>query len=310
MALLNKKQIFSLEGFRAMRLNADGTLPVPSRLIGFAGTVDLTAIGTDEIASMTIKVDGGAEDTNDVDFSGAADLSAVTVAEAVAALTSASFTGMTWSADAITGRLKGVSATGTYVQIYGDLAPLLDFGQGIVHGGQGLKFIKAFDDTISIGLPKNIKDREEIELESGDGTLSTMIIEAIIKGINPAIVMTDDNYDMKELIQGGVYDRTANTYDPPTTAVTSKPLFWLDVYAPLYSQGTKNRDNKDGYKRVILRNCSGVEADVSHETKAWANFGYNVTAAEYTDENGVKYAAYQEQTPTVAQFATLNPENV
>lgn len=308
--MLNKKSAFSNEGFRAMRNNPDGTNPTASRLIGFASTCDLTDIGTDLIASMSIKVDGGTVDTQDVDFAAAVDITAVTVAEAITALTAASFTGMTWSADSTTGRLKGVSATGTYVQIYGDLAPLLDFGQGIDHGGQGLVFVKAFDDLISIGLPKNIKAREEIELEAGDGTLTTMIIEAILKGLNPAIVMTDKNYDMLELIQGGTYDRTAGTYEPPTSAITSHPSFWLDVYSRLYSQGTKKREDLAGYERAVIRNCSGIESDIAHEAKTWANYGFAVTAAEYEDENGTVSAAYVESTPTAAQFATLDPENV
>lgn len=312
MALIEDKTAFSVEGFRAMRNNADGTTPTPTRLIGFLGTCDLTEIGTDQISSMTVKIDGGSPQTEDVDFGspGVGDIAAVTVAEAITALTAASFTGITWSADSVTGRLKGVSSSGTYVQIYGELAPLLDFGQGITHGGEGLVFVKAFTKTTSIGLPKNIKAKEEIETESGDGTLTTMVIEAIMKGLNPAIALNEKSYDLLELIQGGTYDRTANTYDPPTSGVTSRPSFWLDIYSPIYSAGTKKREDKAGYERVVVRNCSGVESDVSHEAKAWASYGFDVTAVEYEDENGAVSAAYQESTPTVAQFATLDPLNV
>ena len=308
--MINQKTAFSIKGFRAMRSNPDGTLPTPSRLIGFLNTVDLTDIGTDLIASMSIKVDGGAVDTQDVDFSGASDITAVTVAEAISALTTAAFTGMTWSADSITGRLKGVSSTGTYVQVYGDLAPLLDFGQGVAHGGQGLKFVKAFTSTVSIGLPKNLKAREEIETEAGDGTLSTMIIEAVMKGVNPAIVTNQKDYDLMELIQGGTYDRTAGEYEPPTSNDTEHPIFWLDIYSPIYSQGTKKREDLAGYERVVLRSCTGVESDLSHETKAWAQYGFDVTATDYEDENGAVSASYVESTPSVSEFATLDPTNV
>lgn len=310
MALQTKKTPFGIEGFRAMRNNPDGTNPTASRFIGFTNTVDLSDIGTDLIGTLTLKIDGGAAESKSVDFSGASDITAVTVAEAVSALTTAAFTNITWSNDATTSRLKGVASSGTYIQVYGELAPLLDFGQGVLHGGQGLVFVKAFDNTASIGLPKNIKAREEIELESGDGTLSTMIIEAINKGLNPAIVINDDDYDLKELIQGGTYDRTANTYDPKTTDTTSSPIFWLDVYAPIYAKGTKHREDLAGYKRTIIRSVTGVEGDVTHETKAWATTSYNLSAVEYYDENGTKYASYQEQTPTVAQFTALDPENV
>jgi hypothetical protein len=310
MAMINKKTEFSVEGFRIMRNNPDGTLPSADRLLGFVNTVDLTAIGTDETGTLTIKKDDGSAESKNVDFSAAVDITAVTVAEAITALTTAAFTGMTWSQDSDTSRLKGVSATGTYIQVYGELAPLLDFGYGVLHGGEGLKFVKCFDNTTQIGLPKNIKDKEEIEVESGNGTLITMLIESIIKGLNPTIALMDDDYDLKELIQGGTYDRTANTYDPPTTSITTKPVFNIEVYVPIYSKGTQKREDMSGYKKLLLRSCTGTEGDLTLDVKAWASHAYNITASEYTDENSVLWAAWQEGTLTTAQFAALDVENV
>ena len=40
----------------------------------------------------------------------------------------------------------GTSQTGTEIAVTGPLAAALDFGQGIAHGGNGLEFIKGFND--------------------------------------------------------------------------------------------------------------------------------------------------------------------
>src|SRR5690606_4946498 len=130
-------------------------------------------------------------------------------------INAAGFTDVTASADATTGRLLVVydgSEDPDTMQIYDPdsdkLASQLDFGQGITHGGDGAKFVKCFDNTVSVGLPKNIKDIEEIETESGDGTLITIIVPALLKGLKPVITMSDNDLVLKQLIQGGSYDST------------------------------------------------------------------------------------------------------
>ena len=95
MAMINGKARFATEGFRVKRLNPDGTVPTASRFLGFLGTVDLTAVLTLDKADMSIKIDNAVADENEVDFTAASDITAVTVAEAVTALTAAAFTGIT-----------------------------------------------------------------------------------------------------------------------------------------------------------------------------------------------------------------------
>ena len=170
MAMINGKARFATEGFRVKRLNPDGTVPTASRFLGFLGTVDLSAVLTTHAADMSVKIDNAAADENTVDFTAALDETAVTVAEAVTALTAAGFTGITWSVDATTGRLMGASASGSEVEVTGPLAAALDFGQGVEHGGNGLEFLRSFnDDTMSIGETKNKKDKEEIDQEGAKG---------------------------------------------------------------------------------------------------------------------------------------------
>ena len=313
---INKKTSFSVEGFRAMRANPDGTPAAIDRMLGFSGTVDLSSI-VGNAADITVKIDNETEDTQEVDWAAAVDKTAVTVAEMVTAFNLAGFTDVVASPDAGTGRFKVAydgSETPSYIQLYnGDtdnLATLLDFGQGQTYGGEGLKFVKCFDNTISIGLPKNIKDREEVEGEAGDGTIITVIKEAIVKGINPVITMMDNDLELKQLIQGGTYNSTTNLYTPPTTSVTSKPIFSLEVFCPVYSKGTNKREDMDGYEFLKLPSCTGVEGDLTKEAKTLGNYIYNVTATEYDNSSGVLQPTWTEQLLSNEDFAALEVEEV
>lgn len=312
MAFINLLTRFATTGFRAMRHNPDGTIPTAARFLGFSGTVDVSGIiDVSNEADLTLKLDDGTEETKTVDFSGVSDDTAVTVAEAVSALTTAAFTGVTWTADTATGRLKGAFASGAYVQVYGDLAPYLDFGQALTHGGLGLVFVKAFNDlTKSIGLPKNIKAKEEIDMEGALGTITRMVIAAKLQGISPVFATKNKDYDLLELIQGGTYDRTNGTYDPPLSTRTQSPTFFVEIYSPMYAQGVKKLEDEAAYEKLVLRSCVGMEGDTPAEAKAWANYTYNVESTEYTNESGVTLSAYQEAQLTLSAFEALDVVNV
>jgi hypothetical protein len=294
-----------------MRCNPDGTMPRATRFVGFANTANLSAGLTLDVGELTIQIDDGTPETNDVDFSAADDITAVTVAEAVTALNTAAFTGITFSQEAGTGRLMGVSATGTYVQVTGELAPLMDFGQGVAHGGQGLVFAKYFnDETIGIELAKNIKEKEEIDLEGAKGTTTRMVIGSKLQGLSPVITLKEKDYDLLEIIQGGVYNRTANTYDPPTSDESEHPQFMIEIFSPIYNEGVNKMENMAGYEKILIRSAIGMEGDVPIAAKAWAQYIFNIDATEYFDENSVKFPSYQEATLTLAAFDLLNVENV
>lgn len=311
MAYINKKTRFATEGFRLKRLNPDGTIPVATRFLGFANTANLDAVLTAHEADMTIKIDNAAAETKTVDFTAASDESAVTVAEAVTALTAAAFTGITWSADTDTGRLKGVASSGTEIAVTGPLAAALDFGQGIAQGGNGIEFIKIFDDrAISLGMTKNKKDKEEIDLEGAKGGLTRMIVSAKLLGQTLALAMKDKDYELLELIQGGTFNRTTGQYDPPLSTRQDSPVFLLDVFSPIYGEGSNKMEDADGYEQLRFKTCIGMEGDVPIEAKAWANYAFDIEATEYTNASGVKESAWFEKTMTVEAFEALNVETV
>ena len=313
MAYVNKKARFATEGFRVKRSNPDGTVPTATRFVGFANTADLSAV-LDETyftADLTIKIDNGTAEKKTVNLSAAEDKTAVTVDEAVTALAAANFTGITWSKEAGTGRLKGTHATGKEVAVTGPLAAALDFGQGIAHGGNGLEFIKVFNDrTMSIGMTKNKKDKEEIDQEGAKGGITRMLISAKLLGQTLAIAMKDKDYEMLELIQGGTFDRTSGRYTPPPSTRQESPLFFIDVFSPIYGEGENKMENMSGYEQLRFLSCTGMEGDVPVEAKAWANYSYDVEASEYTNENGKKEPAWWEQSMKVETFEGMHVETV
>ena len=407
---LNRKQRFATKGIRFQRLNPDRTIPTPQRFLGFANTVDLSKALTNGKSKIIIKVDAKEKIEREVDFSTAVNLSAVTVQEAIAALTAANFPDFVWSQDEKTTRLKGSYVTeagsaasittllhnddtstvtilegsysinvgekiltaivnsdteiladdtlalvfnasengviaglpdagvvdisseispaiptgvvatitsstqgddftpgeGKIIQILSPLAGALDFGQCIKNGGLGLVVISFIDDeVINIGLPKDIKDKEEVDSEGANGDITRMIIGAMILGISPVVTMKVKDYNLLELIQGGNYDRLKNTYDPPLSGVSEHPSFWGEVFSPVFNAGTNDISSMRGYEILLLRSMQGLEGEIPIEAKSWAQYAFNLTAIEYVDEYEVKHPSWQEGVITNEEFDAL-----
>lgn len=310
----DRKASFSVEGSRWRRLNPDGSYPAPDNQLGFAVTADLSAlIATSKLSYREDAKGAFTEITVDLTSAGAV-MTAVTVAEAVSALNAdVAFAAapLTASTDATTGRLKIVSDnTPTYLELGGDVAKALFFGayQGAATGF-GTHFIDCFNNSGAVGLPKEIKDFEEIEVESGDGTNISMVVAAMMKGLNPTLAFTDELYELKELIQGGSNDQTVsgvlNRYKPPTTGQIYLPGFAGELYEAKYDKGSNLRNNMVGYKRINFNNCNGIEADLSDEVKAWATYSYNLRVREYYDAAGDRQPGYTEDELSISQFLAL-----
>lgn len=314
--MINKKTVFGPEGALIVRNNPDGTPAKPSRVLGFYGTVDMSSIGTN--ARLGIKFDSGVEQINTVDWSAAIDNTAVTVAEMVTAITNAAFSDITASQDTYTDRLLIVHDTPAsidFLQVFSvdtdpTFASVLDFGDGQTFGGNGIVFFEVFDCLKTVALPKNIKAKEEIETESGDGTIISVILNAIMKGYTPVLTMTDDDYFIKEVVQGGTWDTVNNRYIPPLSSVTESPLFSIYYYAPLYGKGTNQRGSKAGILMKEMNNVSGLEADKTEETKTLGETAYNCDATEWTDETGVRQTFYTDKIYTTDEFDALDVENI
>jgi len=310
MYAVDKRTGFSNEGFRVRRLNPDGSYPDVDNQLGFAGTVDLTnAVATDKLA---YRWDGKGDFTEvTLDLTAVGTDHIATVAEVVTAinLVVGFSDALLASADSVTGRLKianAVAVTGkTDLELKGTIAKLLGFGQSGDASAIGTAWIECYDDSGAVGLPKVLKDKEEIEQESGHGNIDTMIIDAINKGYNPSLALVDERYDLKECIDGGVYDETAKSYTPRTTDEPYAPLCALEVFVAKYGKGSSHRGDAVGYKQYKIAKMTGIETDVTHEVKAWASYGFDCAATEWVDSTSKKHPACTEHELTVAEAISL-----
>lgn len=314
---INKKTAFGPEGFLIARNNPDGTPFSPDRILGFYGTVDLSGYSQPD-AYLGVKIDNNTEQYQEVDWTAASDFSAVTVQEMVDAINAAGFTDITASIDTATSRLL-IAYTGSgspdFLQVFSvsthpTFAADLDFGQGQEFDGEGAIYYEAFDNARTLNLPKEIKDVEEIENEAGDGTYISVTIPAIVKGYNPVVTIKDDDYEMKQLIQGGVWTPATSTYTPPLTSQTRNPIFHIIFFSPKYSKGAHLREDIDGYLRKDIWSMTGYEADVTYETKTLQEISYNCQAREYDNENSIIQAYYRDMTYTPDEFDDLHVEEI
>lgn len=319
----DKKTSFSIEGSRWRRLNPDGTYPAIDRQIGFLGTVDCSVLSSIDTFSYRLNATGSFT-TIVVDLTGAgATPAATTVGEIVIALNSASNFGgggtpagpFTASEDPITGRLLIVETadTATYLEFglgtVGTITEVLQLGSYNGNNvGFGTHFIDCFDNSGALGLPKETKDFEEVEIESGDGSTISMVTSAILKGLNPSLALNDELWELKQLIQGGLNDQTvagvSNRYTPPNGAQVYLPGFAGEVYEAKYDKGSNLRSNMSGYKRLNLNNCNGIEGDLTDDVKTWATYIFNLRVREYFI-SGTRYSGYTEDFLSLTEFDAL-----
>jgi len=306
-----RKARFATEGFRVKRCNPDKTYATAQRTVGFIGEIDISDILTADKAELSVKVGWNPWQIKEVDFSGVDDSSALTPEDAVLALELAQFTGVVFSVDGPTGRLKAVAADAIELQIKGELAAALDFGQGRQFGGLGV-YYKSYlnDETMGITMPNDIKDKEQIDQEGAQGAVTRMIIPAKRLGVSPAIVTKFKDDELLNMIQGGIYipgtkDEPA-VYRPPNSQTKGSPLFSLDAFFPLYGQGTSTVDQASGFEQRTYFSCTGLEGEVPAEAKAWAKYSYNITATEANDENGKLLGVEERKEHSLEQFEALH----
>lgn len=314
---INKKSTFGPEGFLIARNNPDGTPISGSRVLGFYGTVDLSAYATNR-AVLGVKINDNTEQYETIDWTAAAVKTAVTVQEIVNAINAAPFSDITAAIDTATSRLLVYySGAGTcnFLQVFSidddpTIAAELDFGQGQTFGGEGAIYYEAFDNTRTLNLAKRIKDAENIENEAGNGTFIEVTIGAIMKGYNPVITIKDDDYEIKQLIQAGTWTPATSKYTPPLTSQTSKPTFAIIFFSPGYSKGTHERENMSAFLRKDIYSMTGYEADVTYEIKTLQEISYNCISSEWQNENDVTQPFYQDELLTKDEFNALNVESI
>jgi hypothetical protein len=316
----DRQSSFSIEGSRWRRLNPDGSYPTIDNQLGFLGTIDVSGLSSSATMSYRLGATGVFIEIVVAIDDGTAtyvDDTVATVAELVTALNAdAAFSAVfTASIDSSTSRLKIVETadTATYLEfsisLVENICELLELGSYTGNNvGFGTHFIDCFNNSGALGLPKEVKDFEEIDVETGDGGILSMVVAALLKGLNPSLALTDELFELKVLIQGGSVDETvagvSGRYSPPTTDQVYLPGFAGEAYEAKYGKGANLRNQMAFYKRINFNNCNGIEGDLSDEVKSWATYQFNLRVREYTIDS-TKYPGYTEDTLTLSEFDAL-----
>ena len=296
---------FSVNQALFRRNNPDGSRVTISRIMGFDTTIDVSGLGASQ--EVTIKIDDGAEETNTVSLAAVVTDTAATVAELVTAFTTAAFTDMTFSADAGTGRFLAVySGAGDprYVQIYDDgsdtLVVTMDIGQGF--GGK----ILVKDNLLSASHTANLKDKEEIETEDGNGSITSVEFPAELKGLDPTVSLQTDDPELKAMLIGGSYDSTTETYSYPSQNA-EPPLVQLEVFQQMYEEGVNKRRDFTRVKRTEYFSGTASPADLTADAKTWSSIDFSMSFPDYLDPvTAARIGPALEEFMSVAEYNSID----
>lgn len=299
------KYKFGLEFARFMAKNYDGTSATPTRTVGSAGPFDFSGADvTIAAVPLSIKLDNGAVQTKSLNLSSAAVPSAVTAAEFVTAFTTAAFTGLTASVEAVTGYLliKQTTVTAEYMQVYGLAAQLAKIGQGF-----GTKFVKS-NSLKDYTATQTEKASETITTMDATGSETDMVSDSYVKGGSGKFTDTAYDQEMKALIEGGTYNATTGQYSAPLPTATK--IYWdMEIFERIYAQGSNKANDITGYLKTFIESASGSIPE-SGASRAWADTVYNFIATEGKNAAGSKMPWRDEKTLTKAQYAALLVEQV
>ena len=188
---LERKARFAASGYVLRNTNGDGTSASPRRLLGARENLNLnvsrsglTILDGSMKAYMLVRRDN-ADEVKLVDFSGAANPSAVTPSEVVIALNAAAFTDMEAVLDNATGRpnFRCTNPAVKYTQVFGYLAGALGFGGGRAFRSMGSFFYDGLtrDDVITIARTNQKSDDTNVDQQGGGkGTLTRIVVRASV----------------------------------------------------------------------------------------------------------------------------------
>jgi hypothetical protein len=301
-----------------MRQNPGGSSPrIKGCLLGFAGTINiLEALDpADKTGVIKIKAGNGPVQVQTVDFS-SADPAALTPSAAVTVLSAAGFTGCTFSLDPETNRLKLAPAGSgvTFIQIYGDLAGALNFGNCRYTEGKGCYLWPSFDgDLKSAAETEQWGEDTVIENDSPLGPPVKYTKAGNRSGTQ--IVLTDrlSARAVKQMINGGAWisgdaDKPEN-YEPPVSSDDESRRVDVFTYSEIFSKNENTEGDAAFIRERMYIGCVG------HVTRtggagSWNDNEYTLTAADWEDDAGKAHASPKENDYTQSQWEALQLRNV
>jgi len=302
-----------------VRQNPGGKSPyIQGYLLGFAGIINIEEAldPVNKTGIIKLKIGNGEVQTQEVDFSDT-DPDELIPVHAAGALNAAGFTGCTFGVDDETGRLKltPTNPAVKWVQIYGDLAAALHFGNCRHNEGKGCFIWASFDgDLKSAAETEQWTEDKVIENDSPRGVPVKFTSPG--KRTGTKIVLADrlSSRMAKQMINGGRWiDGTVSTpeiYEPPTPGDNSENGR-VDVftYSEIFDKNNSTEGDEAFIRERMYIGCVGKQQR-SGGAGSHSDSEYTLTAADYTGEDGKQHASPRESDFTQAQWDALQMSGV
>jgi len=319
--MITTRKLYELFEFKwfMQRQNPGGTSPhIQGYLLGFAGIIDITKVldSVNKTGTIKLKIGNGEVQTKVVDFSDA-DPDELIPVHAAGALNDANFVGCSFDVDEETGRLKltPTDSAVKWIQIYGDLAAALHFGNCRLNEGKGCFIWASFDgDLKNAAETEQWTENKEIVNDSPRG--APVKFTSPGKRTGTQIVLTDrlSSRMAKQMINGGRWiDGTVDTpeiYEPPVSGSNSE-TGRIDVftYSEIFDKNNSTEGSEAFIRERMYIGCVGNQKRTggggSHSDSE-----YTLTAADYTGEDGEQHASPRESDYTQAQWDALQMSGV
>jgi len=314
----NRYELFETN-WLMMSQNPGGKSPyLQGHLLGFVGTINiLEAIDAiNKTGTIKIKIGNGDVQEQLVDFSGSTPAS-LTPSVAVTALNSAGFTGCVFSVDSETGRLKlsPNDASIIWVQIYGDLAAALHFGDCRFNEGKGCYILPSFDgDLKSVAETEQWDEDTTIENDSPLGVPVKYTVPGKRSGTQ--IVVTDrlSLWAAKQMINGGRWisgtENTPDIYEPPASANSRPGRVDVFTYSVVFDKMSNVEGDEAFVRERMYIGCIGRQTRTGGAGTNFKDSEYTLTAADYVGDNGKDYASPRETDFTRVQWDALGMNDI
>jgi len=301
-----------------MRQNPGGKSPyLQGYLLGFAGTINiLDAIDpVTKTGQIKVKVGNGTVQVKTVDFS-AANPAALTPSAAATALEAAGFEDCEFSVDPETNRLKLAPAAETvkWIQIYGDLAASLNFGNCRNGEGKGCYLLPSFDgDLKTVAETEEWGEDKKIENDSPLGTKVTYTVPGKRGGTQ--IVITDRlaSREAKQMINGGIWlsgdvDHP-EVYEPPVASGDETRRVDLFTFSKVFEK-VDNTEGDEAFVRERMYIGGVGHMKRTGGSGSWSDSEYTLTFGTYIGDDGKEHASPMETDYSQAQWESLNLDGV
>ena len=299
------------------RQNPGGKSPyLQGYLLGFTGTINiLEALDPTKRGVVKLKIGNQDVQAKLLDFTSSTP-TALTAAAAVQVLNAAGFTGCTFSVDGDTGRLKVAPSNASikWVQIYGDVAAALQFGNCRYNEGKGCYLWPSFDgDLKSLTETEQWSEDKVIENDSPKGVPVKLTTPG--KRTGTQFVITDrlSSRAAKQMINGGRWiigsDGTPEIYEPPAGANSDPGRVDVFTYSDVFDKNSNTEGDEAFVRERMYIGCIGKQIRTGG-AGSWNDSQYTLTAADYVGDDGKDYASPRESDFTQAQWEALQMSGI